>query len=198
MGQPGFFDLDERYQRLSENGDPLVKLAALIDFEAFRPKLVTALKRSDGSKGGRPPYDPVLMFKILILQTLYTLSDDATEFQIRDRLSFMRFLGLGFEDAVPDATPGYRSELRRRLRSGEWWQRDTRLAVQHRPDDRAALVMAQQIQDVGCTPQDHLAQGLAAGQDAERRHQARQTGGSDAHRLEFDLAQAPALTRRAG
>ena len=39
MGQPGFFDLDERYQRLSENGDPLVKLAALIDFEAFRPKV---------------------------------------------------------------------------------------------------------------------------------------------------------------
>ena len=103
MGQPGFFDLDERYQRLSENGDPLVKLAALIDFEAFRPKLATALKRSDGSKGGRPPYDPVLMFKILVLQTLYTLSDDATEFQIRDRLSFMRFLGLGFEDGVPDA-----------------------------------------------------------------------------------------------
>ena len=56
MGQPGFFDLDERYQRLSENGNPLVKLAALIDFEAFRPKLATALKRSDRSKGGRPPY----------------------------------------------------------------------------------------------------------------------------------------------
>ena len=103
QGQPGFFDLDERYQRLSENGDPLVRLAALIDFEAFRPRLTTALKRSDGSKGGRPPYDPVLMFKVLILQTLYTLSDDATEFQIRDRLSVMRFLGLGFEDAVPDA-----------------------------------------------------------------------------------------------
>lgn len=103
MGQPGFFDLEERYRRLSENGDPLVKLATLIDFEGFRPKLGTALKRSDGSKGGRPPYDLVLMFKILILQTLYTLSDDATEFQIRDRLSFMRFLGLGFEDAVPDA-----------------------------------------------------------------------------------------------
>ena len=103
MRRPRFFDLDERYQRLSENGDPLVKLAALIDFEAFRPKLVTVLKRSDGSKGSPPPYDPVLMFKVLVLQTLYTLSDDATEFQIRDRLSFMRFLGLGFEDAVPDA-----------------------------------------------------------------------------------------------
>ena len=103
MGQLGFFDLDERYQRLSENGDPLVKLAALLDFQAFRPKLSTALKRFDGSKGGRPLYDLVLMFKIIVLQTLYTLSDDATEFQIRDRLSFMRFLGLGFEDAVPDA-----------------------------------------------------------------------------------------------
>ena len=84
-------------------GDPLVKLAGLIDFEVFRPRLAAALKRSDGSKGGRPPYDPVLMFKILVLQTLYTLSDDATEFQIRDRLSFMRFLELGFEDPVPDA-----------------------------------------------------------------------------------------------
>ena len=103
MGQPGLFDLDQRYQRLSETGDPLVKLAALIDFEVFRTPLTAALRRSDGSKGGRPSYDPVMMFKILLLQTLYTLSDDATEFQIRDRLSFMRFLRLGLEDRVPDA-----------------------------------------------------------------------------------------------
>lgn len=104
MGQPGFFDLDERYRRLSETGDPLVKLAALVDFGIFRPRLEGALKRSDRSRGGRPPMDPVLMFKILILQTLYTLSDEATEFQVRDRLSFMRFLKLGLEDTVPDAT----------------------------------------------------------------------------------------------
>jgi IS5 family transposase len=65
--------------------------------------LAAALQRSDGSKGGRPPYDPVLMLEALVLQTLYTLSDDATEFQIRDRLSFMRFLGLGLEGPVPDA-----------------------------------------------------------------------------------------------
>lgn len=103
MGQPGLFDLEQRYQRLSETGDPLVKLASLIDFEVFRTLLIAALNRSDGSKGGRPAYDPVLMFKILVLQTLYTLSDDATEFQIRDRLSFMRFLRLGLEDRVPDA-----------------------------------------------------------------------------------------------
>lgn len=66
MGQPGFFDLDDRYQRLSESGDPLVKLGALVHFEMFRPRLNGALKRSDGAKGGRPPYDPVLMFKILV------------------------------------------------------------------------------------------------------------------------------------
>ena len=57
MGQPGFFDLDERYRRLSETGDPLVRLAGLIDFEVFRPQLDAALRRFDGSRGGRPPYD---------------------------------------------------------------------------------------------------------------------------------------------
>ena len=103
MGQPGLFDLEHRYQRLSETGDPLFKLAALIDFEVFRTLLTAALPWSDGAKGGRPAYDPMLMFKILVLQTLYTLSDDATEFQIRVRLSFMRFLRLGLEDRVPDA-----------------------------------------------------------------------------------------------
>src|SRR3954452_15683490 len=97
-GQPGFFDLDERYRALAESGDPLIRLAALIDFEVFRAPLVQALARADGSRGGRPPYDPLLMFKVLVLQTLYyTLSDGPMrpEFQIKDRLSFMRFLGLG-------------------------------------------------------------------------------------------------------
>jgi transposase len=58
---------------------------------------------SDGSKGGRPPYDAVLIFKILVLQSLYNLSDDQIEFQIKDRLSFMRFLGLHLWNQIPDA-----------------------------------------------------------------------------------------------
>lgn len=69
----------------------------------FRGPLIAALRRSDRSKGGRPPFDPVMMFKILVLQALYSLSDEATEFQIKDRLSFQRFLGLGLEGRVPDA-----------------------------------------------------------------------------------------------
>lgn len=102
-GQAGFWDIDERYGRLSEAGDPLEKLSALVPWEVFRKPLTNALKRSDGSKGGRPPYDPVMMFRIMVLQALYGLSDDQTEFQIQDRLSFMRFLGLGLGDRVPDA-----------------------------------------------------------------------------------------------
>lgn len=89
----GFFDVGDRLERLS----------LTVDFELFRPVLERAVPRSDRSKGGRPPYDHVVMFKALFLQTLYTLSYEQTEFQIKDRLSFQRFLGLGLGDAVPDA-----------------------------------------------------------------------------------------------
>ena len=102
-GQPGFFDLDERYRALSDAGDALERLARAVDFELFRPGLEAALQRSDRVKGGRPPYDAVLMLKVLVLQTLYTLSDDQTEYQLRDRLSFMRFVGLALHDPAPDA-----------------------------------------------------------------------------------------------
>jgi transposase, IS5 family len=102
-GQAGFWDLDERYQRLSASGDPLEKLNAIIAWPVFDKPLAKALKRPDGAKGGRPAYDPVLMFKILVLQALYSLSDDQAEFVIADRLSFMRFLGLDLGDRVPDA-----------------------------------------------------------------------------------------------
>lgn len=74
-----------------------------IDWEQFRPVLAAVLKKEPKGAGGRPPYDCILMFKILILQRIYNLSDDQTEYQINDRMSFMRFLGLGLEDRVPDA-----------------------------------------------------------------------------------------------
>ena len=88
---------------LSAKGDDLERLNAIVDFEVFRPDLARAVPRSDGSKGGRPAFDHVLMFKVLILQAAHGLSDERTEYLIKDRLSFMRFLGLGLADAVPDA-----------------------------------------------------------------------------------------------
>ena len=101
--QPGLFDVDERLRRLSDIGDQLEAFAAVVDFEMFRPELEAALRYSDGAKGGRPPFDPVMMFKILVIQAQNNLSDDRAEFLINDRLSFMRFLGLGLTDKVPDA-----------------------------------------------------------------------------------------------
>jgi IS5 family transposase len=102
-GQAGFFDVDERLKELSAKGDDLERLNRIVDFETFRPDLARAVPRSDGSKGGRPPFDHVFMWKILILQASHSLSDERTEFLIKDRLSFMRFLGLGLADPVPDA-----------------------------------------------------------------------------------------------
>jgi len=100
----GLFDEQIRLEKLSHKQDPLEKLSKHIDFEYFRKPLQKALiKDTDKSKGGRPPYDVVLMFKILILQRYYNVSDDAIEYAILDRLSFMRFLGLGINAAVPDA-----------------------------------------------------------------------------------------------
>ena len=103
MSQPGFFDLDNRYESLSHLGDPLEVLGRAIPWETFRPVLNKALRKFKKSNAGRKPYNPVLMFKILVLQSFYNLSDDQTEFQIKDRLSFMRFLAMDFEDTVPDA-----------------------------------------------------------------------------------------------
>ena len=95
MKQVGFFDVEERLKRVSDLGDPLEAIGEIIDFEGFRPVLDKALSRSDGSKGGRPAYDPIMMFKILILQVLNGLSDERAEFLITDRLSYMRFWALG-------------------------------------------------------------------------------------------------------
>ena len=102
MEQRGFFSLSEHLEKLSEHGDPLEVLDATVDFEYFRGWLVEGLGYGDGRKGGRPPFDPVSMFKALILQAQHNLSDAKMEFMIRDRLSWMRFLGFDLGGPTPD------------------------------------------------------------------------------------------------
>ena len=70
------------------------KLSKVIDWELFREELESVLgyAKRDWSKGGRPPFDPVLMFKVLVLQKFHGLSDEECEFQVKDRFSFMKFL----------------------------------------------------------------------------------------------------------
>jgi transposase, IS5 family len=111
MVQMGFFDLSRRYDGLAAK-DPLLLLAALVPWETFRAKLNAAFiahglrtpAAERKSAAGRKPWDEVVIFKALVVQALYNLSDEQMEYQLRDRLSFMRFLGLGLEDRVPDAT----------------------------------------------------------------------------------------------
>jgi IS5 family transposase len=103
MKQAGFFDFSERQKKLLATRGFLEQINRIVAWEAFRPVLDAALERKDRGKGGRPPYDAVLMFRVLVLQALYNLSDEQTEYQILDRLSFMKFLGLELQDDVPDA-----------------------------------------------------------------------------------------------
>ncbi|MEN3793295.1 transposase [Fulvimarina sp. MAC3] len=102
-GQLGFWEVSDRLSQLSKQGDPLEKLAATVDFEMFRSELLKAFPPGVRSKGGRPPFDPVLKFRMLVLQALNGLSLEQTEFLVKDRLSWMRFCGLGPGDSVPDA-----------------------------------------------------------------------------------------------
>ena len=106
MGQMGFFDLSNRYAGLDAKNDPLTKIDACVPWELFRPRLEAVWRKPAAerkSNAGCKPWDAVVMFKAIVLCALYNLSDDQVEYQIRDRLSFMRFLDLGLEDKVPDA-----------------------------------------------------------------------------------------------
>src|SRR5271165_1326476 len=84
MGQLGFFDLNRRYESLNEKNDPLVAIGAIVPFESFRPKLKAALIKGELRRGeaerkssaARKPWDEVVIFKALVLQALYNLSDD--------------------------------------------------------------------------------------------------------------------------
>lgn len=102
MDPKSLFSLSEHLEALSKEGDPLEILQQTVDFEFFRAWLVEGLAYGDGAKGGRPPFDPVMMFKALILQAQHNLSDARMEFMIRDRLSWLRFLGLSLGDRTPD------------------------------------------------------------------------------------------------
>jgi IS5 family transposase len=107
MGQFSFFDVNTRLAAISAKGDPLEMIDQVVPFESFRADIETAVltpAREKKSKAGRKPIDVIVMFRMLVLQSLYNLSDEQVEYQVRDRLSFTRFLRLGIEDRIPDGT----------------------------------------------------------------------------------------------
>ena len=104
MKQPGLWDWENRQSKLNAKQDLLVRLNAIIPWETFRPLLAQIHHKPRKSNAGRKPIDEIVMFKLLVLQQLYNISDDQLEYQVSDRLSFMQFLGIGLADEVPDAT----------------------------------------------------------------------------------------------
>jgi len=112
--QISFFDESKRLAALSRLGDPLEQLLKHVDFEIFRPILNEAFRKADRkSPAGRKPLDVILMFKAMVIQRLFNLSDEQLEFQITDRTSFTRFLGLHTSETIPDYTSfwGFRESL---------------------------------------------------------------------------------------
>ena len=103
LGNRGLFDMEEKKSKLTSLGNPLERLLKAVDFEMFRETLEAGLYKNRMTNAGARPYDPVLMFKVLVLQRMYNLSDEQAEYQIIDRLSFKNFLGLASGDKVPDA-----------------------------------------------------------------------------------------------
>jgi len=102
-GNRGLFDEQETSQKLSNIGNPLEMISNVIDFEMFRDKLESKLlNQNKKNNAGAKPYDVVMMFKIMVLQRYYGLGDTQIEYQILDRLSFKKFLGLESGDKVPD------------------------------------------------------------------------------------------------
>src|ERR1035437_1317264 len=99
---PGFFDGHHRLAQIQSLGDPLAALNAVMDWTIFVPVLARIPRAEPKAPGGRPAYPPLTLFKILVLQSLYGLSDEQAQFQILDRRSFQHFLGLTEADPVPD------------------------------------------------------------------------------------------------
>jgi IS5 family transposase len=103
------FEYEFRMDKLTKIGDPLLKLEKNLPWEnLFKKILKKAFKKAPKGLGGRPAYDYIMMFKVLILQRFYNISDDQMEYQLNDRLTFQRFLGLKISDDVPDATTVWR------------------------------------------------------------------------------------------
>ncbi|MCX6252124.1 MAG: IS5 family transposase [Bacteroidetes bacterium] len=111
----GLFEDQFRDEKISNLKDPLEQLNQFIRWEDFCPVIDKAFAVTDPSLGGRPPFDRVMLFKVLILQRMYNLSDDNTEYQILDRHSFCKFLDIDSYVQVPDAKTiwHYREQLKK-------------------------------------------------------------------------------------
>jgi len=101
-GQMHLYGAQIQLEKLEKMGDPLLKINKIINWEIFREPLESTLRKPDYSTGGRPPWDVILMFKIVMLISWYNLSYNQAQYQVNNRLDFMRFLGVEVGERLPD------------------------------------------------------------------------------------------------
>lgn len=114
--QFGFFDIGDKYEKLTRLGDPLVKINELIDFNMFEDIYYKAFPLNDKpteknpKNAGRKPIPASIIVRTIFLKRLYGLSNEQTEYQITDRHSFQRFIGLDANQNAPDFTTIWKRE----------------------------------------------------------------------------------------
>jgi IS5 family transposase len=157
--------LKKAYENVSKNGDKLAEAEKRLDWEAFRP-IITPMYRNKTPRGGRPNVDPVVMVKLLVLQSWYGLSDPELERQVDDRLSFQRFLGF------PEKAPDYSTVWQFRERLAETGRdRMVWTELQRQLDEKGLSVKKGVVQDATFITSDpgHAKADEPRGEEAETR-----------------------------
>ena len=155
--------LKQEYNKLAKLGDRLAKADKLVNWEAFRP-IIRDLYRNDSEQGGRPNTDEVVMVKLLVVQQWYCLSDEETEREAVDRLSFRRFLG--YPDSVPDSTTIwlFRDRLAKSGKDKLIWAE-----LQRQLDEKGLKVRKGVAQDASFITADPGPSGKPRGEEAATR-----------------------------
>jgi len=159
------FSLNEEYKRIQKLGDRLAELSSLIDWEAFRP-ILGQIFTNNTDRGGRPNVDVIVMIKMLVLQSLYGLSDPELERQANDRISFRKFLG--FPEVIPDSSTVwlFRERLATTGKEEAIWNE-----LQRQLDQKGMKIRKGVIQDATFITADpgHAPADTSRGDDAKTR-----------------------------
>ena len=159
------FALNEEYKRIQQMGDKLSELESMIDWESFR-SIIGDLYKNTTEQGGRPNIDEILMLKMLVLQSLYGLSDPEMERQANDRISFRKFLG--FPEKIPDHSTlwYFRERLIKTGKEQEVWDQ-----LQKQLDAKSLKIKKGVIQDATFITSDpgHSPSHAPRGEEARTR-----------------------------
>jgi transposase, IS5 family len=178
-GQPSF--IEALLPQGAGSNVVLDRLGSLVKWYRFE-KLLSHLRDEAGP--GRPGYPVLVLFRALLLQSLYGLSDREVEEALGDRLSFKRFVGLSLEDAVPDHTVlnRFRNQLvEQGLLEKLFGELDRQLEIAGLILKRGTMLDATLIQAVSAPPKQDRPSNDPDARFAKRQGKSGSTFGYKAH-----------------